>query len=123
MVAPAGGHAAAKLLGASPDDLCEVASLVTAFGSGEVVLLNFFLPSSDGGSGRKSACRTPEQILAMGRIPFMIEVAAVRPLLRGCGELNGPGQSRHAVFSPVGVVRVENRLHGLGQRICTCGSR
>ena len=122
IVALTRGSGASELFAASPDDLCEMTRLLAEFRRGVIVCLDLFVPARDGSAGRKSAGRTPEQVLAMGRIFFMIEVAAVRPLLRGCGERSGPSQGLHAVFGPVSVVRVQDRLHGWRQRFSRCGS-
>ena len=122
IVALTRGLGASELFAASPDDLREMTRLLAEFRRGVIVCLNLFVPARDGRAGRKSAGRTPEQVLAMGQILFMIEVAAVRPLLRGCGELSGPSQGRHTVLGPVGVVRVQDRLHGWWQRLSRCRS-
>jgi hypothetical protein len=82
VAATARGDAAAKLLGASPHDLREVAGLVIEFGFGEVVLPNLLVPGGDSGSGRNRACCTPEEVLPVRALIVMIELAAVGPLLR-----------------------------------------
>lgn len=109
VLAAAGGDTAADLGRRTPDHLREVARAGGEAARSEVVLVHLIVPALDLDIRRKGAGRTHGQVLAEP-VVGVAEIAGIRPLLGGGGELCAPGERGHAMLCPQLIVLVEGHL-------------